>query len=188
MQGAALGLEELFREVIAQAAVQRPGYPASLGTPVKNWSTLVPIREGETMPELARAIYSQVAGTRHQVTDQRLLDLVPGFRLLHVEELSRETASVAGMGFSHLLPLLADYSSDYICVSLVGVERIWSVEKESAEAELMSEAPDRFLETLVQFYKQKIYYLDKKGFLDYDGDKKAVLGAQMNPGAEYWIG
>ncbi|MNP77843.1 hypothetical protein D3C76_1753520 [compost metagenome] len=50
----------------------------------------------------------------------------------------------------------------------------------------MYNSPEKFLETLCEFYKQEAYFLDEDGFLDCDLIKEGEIGTELNPGAQYW--
>jgi len=50
----------------------------------------------------------------------------------------------------------------------------------------MHKTPLKFLETLNDFYIQKVYFLDEDGFLDYDIELENEVGKKKNPKIEYW--
>ena len=51
---------------------------------------------------------------------------------------------------------------------------------------VMYDSPEKFLETLCEFYKQEVYFLDEEGYLDCDLVTEGEVGAALNPDAKYW--
>lgn len=52
---------------------------------------------------------------------------------------------------------------------------------------VMYSSPEKFLETICEFYKQGVYFLDSDGYLDYDMSKEGVVGSEINSGIKYWV-
>jgi hypothetical protein len=137
---------------------------------------------------LLEAVYSSVSGTKGSVTEQRLMDFLPGYRLLHIDELAASLRELAQLGVRpQLFPILGNYSSDYICVLANPSEEICSVFHDSPEIVVMHKTADLFLETICEFYRRGVYFLDADGFLDYDPEAHGICGALLNPGVEYWL-
>ena len=147
-------------------------------------------------PEIFREIYSIFAGTRRNIEDQKLMDFIPGYRLIHIEELEAEYDALVRMTDFHgiyenqikiVIPLLADYASDYICYvkKQNNTETIFTYSPDGGLVE-MHNSLEAFFETIIAFYKEDAYFLDDNGFLDYDFDKTGVIGEKHNQGIRYW--
>ncbi|GGF90163.1 hypothetical protein GCM10010912_39170 [Paenibacillus albidus] len=187
-------LTQLFQEYLRLSAEQRPNYIASLGAGDEACTTslaeLVP-----QVPELLEAVYSTVAGTGSDEEDPSLVEFIPGYRLIHREEYAQEMQVLAGVLQEKgqetegvILPLLTNYGSDFICYhrSVEGVERICDLLHDYGDLVVMYDSPALFLETLCEFYKQEVYFLDEEGYLDCDLVKEGEVAAALNPEANYW--
>ena len=51
---------------------------------------------------------------------------------------------------------------------------------------VMHNSLEKFLETICEFYKQGVYFLDSDGYLDYDMNREGIIGSAINPGVKYW--
>ena len=47
-------------------------------------------------------------------------------------------------------------------------------------------SPQKFFETVYEFYKQNVYFLDADGYLDYDFNIEGIVGSNLNPDISYW--
>ena len=45
---------------------------------------------------------------------------------------------------------------------------------------------ESWLKTIIQCYKQRIYHIDRNGFLQYDRDREPKLSREMNPKSVFW--
>lgn len=50
----------------------------------------------------------------------------------------------------------------------------------------MHNSVELFLKTIIAFYLKNVFYLDRDGFLDYDFEREGIIGAEYNPGIDYW--
>lgn len=186
-------LTQKFQEYLSLSAQLRPDYIASLGTSEDSLTKITELLPDT--PELIKAIYSTVSGTSSDVEEPNLIEFVPGYRLIHIDEYAQEMKvlseilqekghEVEGV----VLPILTNYGSDFICYyrSLDGVERICDLMHDFGDLVVMYDSPEKFLETLCEFYKQEVYFLDEEGFLDCDLIKEGEVGAELNPDAKYW--
>ena len=189
-------ITDLFSEYLSLSDKMRTGYKRSLGKPhssLENFFTEIT----PAIPEVFRAVYEEVAGTHRDIAIQKYMDFVPGYRLIHIEELEREFHTLMGLldlddiceaGIKTIIPLLADYSSSYIFYAKTddNKEAIFhfspgdGLQKRHNSVEL-------FFETIIAFYTENVFYLDDDGFLDYDFEKEGVIGAIHNPDIEYWL-
>ena len=149
------------------------------------------------VPEIYREIYSTFAGTPRDVKEQKLMDFIPGYRLIHIDELEAECNTFMRMVGSDAIcknqmetatPLLADYASNYICYvkKQDNTEAIFAYSLDEGFVE-MHRSLEKFLETIIAFYKENVYFLDNDGFLDYDFEKAGIIGERLNPGIKYWM-
>ncbi|MBY3622927.1 SMI1/KNR4 family protein [Acinetobacter sp. CUI P1] len=185
-------LTEQFQEYLKLSADLRSDYIASLGKSDNEAKITAIFPEA---PELLKAIYSTVSGTSSEEEEPSLIEFIPGYRLIHIDEYEAEMKILAGIleEKGHqvdgvILPILTNYGSDFICYykSADGVERVCDLLHDFGDLIVMYESPEKFLETLCEFYKQEVYFLDEEGYLDCDLVKEGEVGAALNPDAKYW--
>ncbi|AIQ56287.1 hypothetical protein [Paenibacillus borealis] len=187
-------LTSKFQEFLELSAQLRPGYTASLGkAPAGGSAVISEFVPG--VPGLLQAIYDTVLGTSSGEEEPSLIEFIPGYRLIHIGEYSQEVAVLSGIlqekgytGGGIVLPLLTNYGSDFICYyrSEDGVERVCDLLHDYGDLVIMYDSPEKFLETLCEFYKQEVYFLDEEGYLDCDLVTEGEVGAALNPDAKYW--
>lgn len=186
-------LDTIFMESLKLAEQLRPQYPRSLGK-ADRWEDILK-KLVSNVPEIYYAIYNNVLGTKRDIKEQELMDYMPGYRLIHILEFAEEKENLdsiisndAFVEDEFVLPLLVNYSNDHICYYRTsrGEEYICTVMHDEGELVTMYQTPKKFLETICEFYKQGVYFLDRDGYLDYDIDKEGEIGAKLNPGLCYW--
>ncbi|MFF2912125.1 hypothetical protein [Paenibacillus sp. NPDC057934] len=187
-------LTQLFQEYLQLSDSLRPGYSASLGSGHEGREDQLAAILPE-MPELLKAIYNTVSGTNREEEEPSLIEFVPGYRLIHKDEYEQEMKVLAEIlaekdqpAEGLILPILTNYGSDFICYyrSADGTERICDLLHDFGDVVVMYDSPVKFLETLSEFYRQEVYFLDEDGYLDCDLIKEGEVGAEMNPEASYW--
>lgn len=185
-------LTEQFQEYLNLSADLRPDYIASLGKGDNEAKITAIFPEA---PELLKAIYNTVSGTSSEEEEPSLIEFIPGYRLIHINEYEAEMKILAGIleekghqADGVILPILTNYGSDFICYykSADGVERVCDLLHDFGDLIVMYESPEKFMETLCEFYKQEVYFLDEEGYLDCDLVKEGEVGAALNPDAKYW--
>jgi hypothetical protein len=170
-----------LRDIITAAAKHRPTLPRAIGC-----ADAGVLRDVDGVPDAIASVYEVAEGTPRQIEDQRVMDIVPGYRLIHKAELAAEitTFRAAYPDLTTHYPFLADYSSSYFTVdSIDGV--VHTVDRECG-VEPISRSLGRFLDTILACYAQEIYFLDADGYLEYDADKEGDVGAALNPEYPYW--
>lgn len=187
-------MEKDFLELINLSEKMRPSYKESLGPKTEEWEEIVK-KLGPSVPPVYSLIYSQVSGTKRSIEDQMLMDFIPGYRLIHIAELIEEKANLQHVLVpeelpegAELYPLLANYSSDFICIVRYadGDEKIGLVTNLEGIPEILHNSPESFFKTHCEMYRQEVYFADTDGFLHLDWDKKNLVGAKCNPGISYW--
>ena len=187
-------LDTLFKESLKLAGQLRPTYPQSLGNRTEIWEDILK-KLVCNIPEIYSVIYGNVSGTMRNIKKQDLMDYTPGYRLIHIIELPEEKKNLDRVLNNKdyaegelVLPLLTNYSNDFICyhLSSKGEEHICTLMHDEGNLILMYENPKKFLETICEFYKQGVYFLDSDGYLDYVMDKEGAVGSKLNPGVDYW--
>lgn len=192
--GEATLLSDQVEQFLNLSSRLRPAYIPSLGSHQE-----ASVSIGDILPEvpvLLMALYGRVAGTRREIEDQTLMDFMPGYRLIHLEEYEQEMQQLSELLLNRhkepgeiVLPLLTNYASDYICYrrSAEGVEQICDLLlADHDDLEVLHASPEKFMETLCAFYEQQVYYLDDEGYLDYDLVREGEVGAALNPDVAYW--
>ncbi|WP_079508789.1 hypothetical protein [Mesobacillus jeotgali] len=88
----------------------------------------------------------------------------------------------------HIVPFLANYSSDFICYVEDKFDKgyISLFLHDDPKLIIMHRSPIKFLKTINEFYKKNVFFLDEDGYLDLKWDKEGKLGLALNPDAEYW--
>lgn len=188
-------INELVMEYLSLSDKTRKGYRDSLGIANPAWnkilSKVIPV-----VPEIFRAIYGNVSGTYKNIENQKYMDFVPGYRLIHIQELEKEYRALLRMltldnisetKIRTVLPLLADYSSCYICYVKTNKEEeaIFHYSPDDGLQKMHTSA-ELFFKTILAFYLNNVFYLDRDGFLAYDFEKEGIIGAKYNPGINYW--
>lgn len=185
-------LDELLAEFLLLSDKMRNGYVDSLGKTSHTWEeTFISITSD--IPEVARTIYSRVAGTYRDIENQKYMDFIPGYRLIHIDELKKEyhglmqIANVRKNGIELVIPLLADYSSCYICYVKTrhNEDAIFHYSPEDG-LQKMHQTVETFFKTIIAFYSENVYFVDDNGFLDYDFEKSGIVGAKYNPDIVWW--
>ncbi len=188
-------IDEFMVEYLSLSDRMRNGYKDSLGIASPAWNEILS-KIISVVPQVFRAVYGSVAGTYRNIENQRYMDFVPGYRLIHIEELEGEYGTlsellalddICGPQIKTMIPLLANDSSCYICYAETrnGGESIFRYSPDDGLRK-MHASVERFFETIIAFYLNDVFYLDKDGFLDYDFEKEGAIGAEYNPGIEYW--
>lgn len=165
-------------KVILAASTSRPKLVESIGY---GESVL-----GNEIPALLNSIYSIASGTYRNISDQTIMDIIPGYRLIHSQELNDEIREFRDL-YHHLqnfIPFLADYSSGYVAVN-EDDNSIFYVTPEYGES-MVATSLNKFWETVLRCYEQQVYFLDADGYLDYDFEKEGEIGLSINPTCEYW--
>ncbi len=180
-------VHNMFVDFIKLSAKLRSDYPDSLGSSFSGWENVVKTLT-PSIPIIYKAIYSKVSGTMRNIENQTLMDFIPGYRLIHIQDLEKENTNLKAVlqyyeGFEKitLLPILANYSSDFICFGRDerGMEKIYSVHHDD-EPYMLYESPENFLKTICEFYRQNVYFLDQDGYLDCDFDKLQIVSTKIN--------
>ena len=189
-------IKDLFNEFLKLSQELRPGYPFSLGMgqEIAQESIQEVFKKIKiNIPTVYEVIYGTVQGTKRNIEDQRMFDFTPGYRLIHIDEFIHEKNVMNKVlenenQYKFVLPLLTNLSSDFICFAekMNGEQHICTLLHEDGELVLMHQTVIKFFETINEFYKHRVYSLDKDNFLDYDWEKESSLGARINPNVGYW--
>lgn len=188
-------IDELVVEYLSLSDKMRKGYEDSLGIASQTWNGIF-TRIISNVPEVFRAIYEKVAGTYRNIENQKFMDFVPGYRLIHIMELESEYHNLLQMlvlddiceaQIRTIIPILADYSSCYICYveTYRNEETIFHFSPDVG-LQKMHTSVEQFFKTIIAFYLKNVFYLDRDGFLDYDFERECNIGAEYNPGIDYW--
>lgn len=183
-------LRELFNEYIELSKVLRFEYPESLGKAKEDWFETFSMFN--QIPHLIEVIYSSVQGTKREIKNQKLMDFIPGYYLIHIDEFVQEKKKLDNMrawpNDVFVIPFMTNYSSDYFCYvqNAEGDCGIRIFLHDEGTLELVHRTPEKFLKTIIEMYKQHVFYLDDDGYLDYDYQKEGVIGLTLNPDVPYW--
>jgi hypothetical protein len=82
-QTGGIWMHDLFNKFLEMSDLLRTDYSMSLGKAEENWQQIIhPTLE---FTSLFQVIYSNVQGTRRGIKEQKLMDFIPGYRLIHIE-------------------------------------------------------------------------------------------------------
>ena len=189
-------ITDLFDEFLSLSDKMRKGYRNSLGNSYPTWENFF-TKITPLIPEVFQMIYGKAAGTYRDIANQKYMDFLPGYRLIHIEELEKEyhtllqlleLENVYEAQIEMTIPLLADYSSSYIFYAKTddNKEVIFHFAPDDG-LQKMHNSIELFFFTIIAFYTKNVFYLDNNGFLDYDFERVGIIGAALNPGIEYWL-
>ena len=86
-----------------------------------------------------------------------------------------------------IIPLLADYSSCYICYVITNSNKETILHYSPDDGfQKMHTSVELFFKTIITFYLKNVFYLNSEAFLDYDFERESIVGVQYNPGIDYW--
>ena len=188
-------IDELVVEYLSLSDKMRNGYEDSLGIASQTWNETFN-KIISTVPEVFRAIYGKVAGTYRNTENQKFMDFVQGYRLIHIKEIESEYHTLLQMlvpddiceaQIRIIIPVLADASACYIFYAKINnnEETIFHYSPDDG-LQKMHNSVELFLKTIIAFYLKNVFYLDRDGFLDYDFEREGIIGAEYNPGIDYW--
>lgn len=174
----------MFSRYLELSDQLRPNYSASLGVSSLQKKDTVKIG-ALTLPDFLCAIYSKVNGTVYELKDQTLMDFIPGYRLIHIDEYSEDYINLKGLlnGDSSYFPFLGNYSNDYICWK---EGEIFAIYHDDPIIYKLHNSEKDFYKTITDFYTEDVYFIDKTGFLNYDFEKQEAVGKKNNPNISYW--
>jgi len=182
-------MEKEFGEYIELSDSLRKGYKGSLLPITIGWSLI--LKEiVEEIPVLFEVIYSKYSGTYYEIKNQRLMDFVPGYLLIHILEFKKNFEDLESILNSKnikekFLPILRNYSSDFYALN-VNTNEVFLIFHDDDEIDLIHKTPADFLLTLKKNYEEHVYFLDEDGFLDYDEDLEFEVGNKYNQDIDFW--
>lgn len=179
--------QELLLKTIDVAEINRPGYRNSLGKGVSQEEIsqrLSPLfGNSEAIPKIYYEIYELFFGTPREIKNQTYMDFIPGYYLIALNELPNIIEKFQWK--PNYLPLLSNYSSDFICFSTDREVIYLALHDDPDLTELHKNKID-FIKTTLEFYKKGVFFLDEDGYLESSDDREDEIGKLMNPGIEYW--
>ncbi|WP_316842616.1 hypothetical protein [Pedobacter gandavensis] len=180
-------IKNLFSQYIDLSNVFRYEYKSSLGEASND---LLP----NTFSSGLRAIYSIVKGTKYEIEDQSLMDFLPGYLLIHIDEyphfIKKLNAILSDENKGKYFPLLVNYSSDFYALKENDRKErleVYLVNHDELEPIKIYNSLEIFFDTLIECYKEKAYFIDEDGYLDVDFEKAELIGQKLNPENEYWL-
>ncbi len=178
-----------FDKLLIKSEILRPGYVASLGNGVgEDAAKLIGNMLGkldEKIPYGVCEIYGKVKGTEHQISEQKYMDLVPGYRLIHINEIEEAVTHIHSAGYG-IFPILADYSGNYFGINYKNDEFCAVRIAEPDPVIRVSNNLDSYINTLVSIYNANGFHLDDYGLLESVFEIEGDIGKRMNIGYEYW--
>lgn len=140
------------------------------------------------IPTFFEQIYSVCNGTKPGIHEQVFFDFLPGFRLMQVDEIINryEKEFKNCIDCEITIPFLNDYASCYYMYAKnKDKEYIVYATPEDGIVEVHSSIND-FWNTIIAFYDEGVYYLDRDGYLSYDFEMEERVGKKYNSGVSYW--
>lgn len=178
-------MEKDFLDYLRLSDAIRNGYRNSLLPINWGWSFILEEIMEQSIPNLFEIVYSNVGGTKYNVEEQKYMDFIPGFLLIHIDEWIFHYRKLAQITNNIYFPILCNYSSDYIAMNGLTGE-ICEIFHDEESIGVLFKDSNHFFKTLVANYKNNVYFLDDDGYLDYDEDKEYEVASQLNPDVAYW--
>lgn len=180
-------MKELLEEFFKLSDKVRPNYSKSLGK--SSGLPLITKFDVNSYPLFLDTIYTSVQGTLRDIEDQKLMDFIPGYYLIHESQLEDslkiQNKILDGFSSKKLIPFLANYSSDFISID-INTGQIYYVYHDEDEIYLAYNKPLDFFKTIIEHYKRNVFFLDEDGYLDYDEDLESEIASKINPNIEFW--
>ena len=174
-----------FSDLIKTADLLRPGYAASIG-----YDETGSLSANDLPPHLANT-FRYVKGTPHEITDQQLMDLVPGHRVMLATEIPETRNKLLEFygdddffPVVDRMPFMTNYSSDYYLVADDDTGVFWL--GHSSGVSRVSPNLETFFETILECYRTGAYNIGGDGLLDINDDLELVVGLAKNPSCEFW--
>lgn len=182
-------MEREFNRFLEQSENLRPGYIKSLMLFNRDWE-LVLNRVMYTVHDFFKVIYNRISGTTYEINEQKFMDFVPGYLLIHILEYEKSCHQLQSLLVENgikrtFYPILRNYSSDFIALDAESHE-IYQIFHDDNEIYLIHKNPLDFLTTINDFYSKGAYFIDDDGYLDYDSDLEYEIGLNNNPEVDYW--
>lgn len=171
---------------LSKSEDMRNGYIKSLDNVDMNFKDKW-LEHFEWIPKFFEEIYSVCNGTRLEISEQIFFDFLPGFRLMQVDEVIEkyEKEYKSCSEFDIVIPFLTDYAGCYYAYARKkDIECVILVSNEGME--IIHSDIGSFWKTIIAFYDEGVYFLDKDGFLSYDFEMEGDIGKKYNNGIDYW--
>ena len=139
------------------------------------------------IPYFFEEIYSVCNGTKREIKEQAFFDLVPGYRLMQIDEILDIYLKEFKINkkYDNIIPFLEDYSSCYYAYA-TNKNKESIVLVEDGKIEIIHSEISKFWQTIIAFYDEQVYFLDEDGFLSYDYVKEGKVGEKYNADIKYW--
>lgn len=175
-----------FKMYLSKSEDMRNGYIKSLDNVDMNFKDKW-LEHFEWIPKFFEEIYSVCNGTKVEISEQIFFDFLPGFRLMQVDEVIEkyEKEYKSCSEFDIVIPFLTDYAGCYYAYARKkDIECLILVSNEGME--IIHSDIGSFWKTIIAFYDEGVYFLDKDGFLSYDFEMEGDIGRKYNNGIDYW--
>lgn len=182
-------MEKEFEDFIKLSDHLRNGYEDSLLPVEHDWRTILDTTLGD-VPDLLKIIYSKYSGTYYEIENQKLMDFIPGYLLIHISEYKKDFDELKAILNSKgidgkFAPVLRNYSSDFYAIE-INTGSIYLIFHDDDEIDLIHNSSYDFIYTLKKNYEEKVYFLDEDDYLDYDADLEYEVARKYNEGVEFW--
>lgn len=178
-------MEELFIKYVELSNSLRPNYKESIKKSGDDYLKL------KDLPLPLKLVYSNVNGTPYEVKDQSLMDFIPGFLLINVNEFNDFLFEFRkNYEEESYFPFLVNYSSDFYLLKVDEMNNdlgVYISTHDDIDIFKIHNSFEDFLKTSIVFYENDVYFLDNDGYLDMDFDKYITIAQKMNPDIEYWF-
>lgn len=179
-------MKALLEEYLKYSESLRKGFIESLGTPVPDALQTLKAAIGGEVPRLLQEIYTTVAGTQENEVADELIDFIPGFQLIHINQWVDEYEFLKEEMGENLLPILKGEEGAYYVLHAITGEILILFVDEFKLQDVIFHDDTHFLQTLIANYQEHVYFVDKDGWLDFDDDKEVKVAQRINPDVDYW--
>ncbi len=179
-------MKPLFEKYLQLSENKRKGYVGSLGKPAPDALQKLKETIGNDAPTLLQLIYTTVAGTDPEAVEESFIDFIPGFFIIHIDHWADEYKRVAEELGSEYLPFLASDEDAYYAINAATGEIVITFLDEFKLTDVIFADTTHFLQTIIANYDEKVYYVDRDGWLDFDDDEEVRVARRLNPNISYW--
>lgn len=176
---------KLINDFFKKSELLRPGFIKSLCDRNSKFKNILQSNISD-VPDMFYELYAMSNGTDKNIKQQRYFDFLPGYRLMHVEEVVYAYTEFKELKkYDLIIPFLNDYSCSYYAYAKIKYKE-YIVLISDMSIDVIHNSVMDFWKTINAFYDENVYYLDKDGYLSYDYDMEGIIGKKYNNEVGFW--
>lgn len=175
----------LINDFFEKSESLRPGFIQSLCDRNPKYKDILRSNISD-VPDMLYELYAMSDGTDKNIKQQRYFDFLPGYRLMHTEEVVYAYNEFKDLKkYDLIIPFLNDFSCSYYAYVKSNCKEFIVLISDAGIDVLHNSVMD-FWKTINAFYDENVYYLDDDGYLSYDYDLEGVIGKKYNNEVSFW--